>query len=198
MKPNRDDSPLVDLVEVILDKGAVVSADIVILVAGIPLVGINLRAAIAGMETMLRYGMMQAWDERVREEYAVEIEKMNRPPLEEDEEILFRAFGSYYHGEGIYNAWRPGELYLTNKRLFIFRKAQHEVLFEAPLHSINALEIKESDGFNELRLLFKTGQATYLRTGDLDGLKRAFENLELSIKAKEALVALKFFKKEAG
>lgn len=187
MKPARDNSTLVDLVEAILNKGVVVSADVIISIAGIPLVGINLRAAIAGMETMLRYGVMQAWDERVREEYALEIERMNSPPLEEDEEIIFRAFGSYYHEEGIYNAWRSGELYLTNKRLFIFGKAQHEMLFEAPLHSINALETKESDGFNELCLLFKTGQATYLRTGDLDGLKRAFENLGLSIKGERAI-----------
>lgn len=77
MRPSRDTSTLVDLVEAILNKGVVVSADVVISVAGVPLVGINLRAAIAGMETMLKYGVMQAWDKRVREEYAREIEGMH-------------------------------------------------------------------------------------------------------------------------
>jgi hypothetical protein len=44
----------------------VLYADIIVSVAGIPLIGVNLRAALAGMETMLKYGMMQEWDERIR------------------------------------------------------------------------------------------------------------------------------------
>jgi len=67
MEPTRDPSAtLVDLLDRVLDKGLVLYADIIVSVAGVPLVGVSLRAAVAGMETMLRYGMMQDWDESIR------------------------------------------------------------------------------------------------------------------------------------
>jgi hypothetical protein len=50
----------------ILDKGLVIQADLIISLAGVPLIGVNLRAALAGMETMLKYGLMKEWDERTR------------------------------------------------------------------------------------------------------------------------------------
>ena len=55
-----------DLLDRVLDRGLVVQADIIISVAGIPLIGISLRAALAGVETMLQYGMMREWDQKVR------------------------------------------------------------------------------------------------------------------------------------
>lgn len=57
---------LVDLLDRVLDKGLLIHADLIISVAGIPLIGVNIKAALAGMETMLEYGMMEAWDERIR------------------------------------------------------------------------------------------------------------------------------------
>ncbi len=57
---------LVDLLDRVLDRGLVIQADIVISLAGVPLIGINLRAALAGMETMVKYGLMQEWDQRIR------------------------------------------------------------------------------------------------------------------------------------
>ncbi len=69
MKPIRErDVTFIDLVDRVLDKGLVIRADIIISLAGIPLVGINLGAAIAGMETMLRYGIMEEWDKEIRGE----------------------------------------------------------------------------------------------------------------------------------
>jgi hypothetical protein len=56
------------LLDRVLDKGVVLYADIIVSVAGIPLIGVNLRAALAGMETMLSYGVMQEWDQKVRAE----------------------------------------------------------------------------------------------------------------------------------
>ena len=47
--------------ERLLDKGIILNLDLVIGVAGIPLIGINLRAAIASIETMIEYGLMAAW-----------------------------------------------------------------------------------------------------------------------------------------
>jgi len=65
MQPTRNNA-LVDLIDRIMVKGVVVYADLIISVAEIPLVGVNLRAAIAGIKTMLDYGMMGAWDEEIR------------------------------------------------------------------------------------------------------------------------------------
>jgi len=67
LEPTRSNySSVVDLLDRVLDKGLIISADIIISVAGIPLIGINLRAAIAGMETMIEYGIMREWDQGIR------------------------------------------------------------------------------------------------------------------------------------
>jgi len=67
MEPTREArATLVDLLDRVLDKGLVLYADIIISLAGVPLIGVNLRAALAGMETMLQYGVMTAWDEHIR------------------------------------------------------------------------------------------------------------------------------------
>ena len=63
MDPIRDThATLVDLLDRILDKGLILDADLIIHVAGIPLLGVKLKAAIAGMETMLKYGIWEDWD----------------------------------------------------------------------------------------------------------------------------------------
>lgn len=61
MEPTTDDG-IVDLVDVLLRDGAVLRADVIVTVADVPLVGISLSAAIAGIETMNEYGMFQEWD----------------------------------------------------------------------------------------------------------------------------------------
>lgn len=62
----RPQASLVDLLDRVLDRGLVINADIIISLAGVPLIGINLRAALAGMETMVQYGVMKEWDQRIR------------------------------------------------------------------------------------------------------------------------------------
>ena len=69
MNPERESS-LVEILDRLLNKGAILNADLIISVAGIPLIGLNLRAALASMETMLEYGMMEDWDKSSRELYA--------------------------------------------------------------------------------------------------------------------------------
>ena len=67
MEPTRNShATLVDLLDRVLDKGLVINADLIISLAGVPLIGVNLRAALAGMETMLEYGLMKEWDARTR------------------------------------------------------------------------------------------------------------------------------------
>jgi len=67
MEATRDvRATLVDLLDRVLEKGLVVSADVIIEMAGIPLLGVKLNAALAGMETMLEYGIWREWDEAQR------------------------------------------------------------------------------------------------------------------------------------
>jgi hypothetical protein len=60
------DHAIVELLDVLLRDGAVVRADAVVTVADIPLIGISLHAAIAGMATMTNHGLFTEWDEVVR------------------------------------------------------------------------------------------------------------------------------------
>jgi hypothetical protein len=70
---------LVDLLDRILDRGVVIQADLIVSLAGVPLIGLNLRAALAGMETMIDYGLMGQWDRKIRAE---ELDRhSSRPPL---------------------------------------------------------------------------------------------------------------------
>ncbi|ADB61244.1 gas vesicle protein GVPa [Haloterrigena turkmenica DSM 5511] len=62
MRPRKDEETLVDVLDVLLMEGAVLRADVIVSVAGIPLIGVKLTAAIAGMETMNEYGLFEEWD----------------------------------------------------------------------------------------------------------------------------------------
>jgi len=67
LEPTRElHGTLSDLLDRVLDKGLIINADLIITLSGIPLIAVNLRAAVAGMETMLEYGVMTGWDERIR------------------------------------------------------------------------------------------------------------------------------------
>jgi len=81
MEPTRNSrATLVDLLDRVLDKGLVINADLIISLAGVPLIGVNLRTALAGIETMLKYGVMEDWDERTRA-WESEHRKKNIEPI---------------------------------------------------------------------------------------------------------------------
>lgn len=48
---------MVDVIDRVLDKGLVINADIAVSVAGVELLGIKVRAALASFETAARYGL---------------------------------------------------------------------------------------------------------------------------------------------
>ncbi|MDP2954183.1 MAG: gas vesicle protein [Chloroflexota bacterium] len=76
MEPLRSShATLVDLLDRVLDKGLIIHADIIISVAGVPLIGVNLKAALAGIETMIEYGLIGDEDRRIR---ALETERRKR------------------------------------------------------------------------------------------------------------------------
>jgi len=76
---------LADVIDRILDKGLVINADIMVSVAGVELLGIKIRAAIASFETAAKYGLefpsgtnleTEAWKEaRVGKETCPQCEK---------------------------------------------------------------------------------------------------------------------------
>ncbi|KHK96644.1 gas vesicle protein GVPa [Microbacterium mangrovi] len=58
MQPQKaGDNTLTHVIETLLDKGLVINADIVVSVAGVDLLGIRIRAALASLETAVRYGL---------------------------------------------------------------------------------------------------------------------------------------------
>jgi hypothetical protein len=183
LKPARDGA-LVDLADRILVKGAILQADLVISVSGVPLIGVNLKAAIAGMTTMIDYGMMEAWDEEIRKSILADTEE--EAPLSENEVIILKTFGShYYRGPPLCGVWRQGYLYLTNKRLFLFRKKPAKILFETGLERIRGIAIEKKKYLKEkdetVILLLENGQSdsdvALLRTQETRALKRRIEEI---------------------
>jgi len=59
IEPSRDGGGgcLADVIDRILDKGLVINADIAVSVAGVELLGIKIRAALASFETAAKYGL---------------------------------------------------------------------------------------------------------------------------------------------
>jgi hypothetical protein len=58
LRATRDESSsLVDVIDRVLDKGLVINADICVSVAGVELLGVKIRAALASFETAAKYGL---------------------------------------------------------------------------------------------------------------------------------------------
>ncbi len=164
MDPERDSS-LVEILDRLLNKGAVLNADLIISVAGIPLIGLNLRAAVAGMETMLEYGVMQDWDKSSRELYARQEIKLELLP---GEEILNKSFGYLWQDEGLINHWVPGLWNITNQRIFLWLRSPGQILFEAPLEKLRVRRLQAPTGERQaLELNFPEGSAR-ISLSDMD------------------------------
>ncbi|ERG98265.1 MAG: gas vesicle protein [Haloquadratum sp. J07HQX50] len=56
-KPTRSQGDLAEMLELLLDKGVVVNADIAVSVGDTELLGVEIRAAIASFETAAKYGL---------------------------------------------------------------------------------------------------------------------------------------------
>lgn len=138
MQPTRDpQATLPDLIEVLLNKGVYLDIDLIISVADIPLIGVNLRATIAGIETMLEYGMMRQWDEQTRA--WVQRSLAAHLPMGEGEEVIAKMAGGHYQ-DNFYRTWRPGSAYLTNRRLIIHRRDPQETLWQSDLADIRSIQ----------------------------------------------------------
>jgi len=155
MNPERE-SCLVEVLDRLLNKGAVLNADLIISVAGIPLIGVTLKAMIAGMETMLEYGIMEDWDKSSRELYA---RAETHLPLFPGEQILYKAFGYLREDEGLIKCWVPGVWNITSQRIILWIKTPCKVLFETPLENLHVLRVPASHEVRrELELIYPEGR----------------------------------------
>ncbi len=57
----NDKIGIVELIDRTLNKGVILNADLIITVADVPLLAANLKLALASVETMLKYGVMEDW-----------------------------------------------------------------------------------------------------------------------------------------
>lgn len=153
MKPERE-SCLVEVLDRLLNKGAVLNADLIISVAGVPMIGLNLRAVLASMETMLDYGIMEAWDKSTREWYALH---ESRLLLEEGEEVHFKAFGYLWKDQGVASSWLPGVWHITSRRVLLWRRSPGEIAFEVPLQDILLINETLSERGIEVDLICSSG-----------------------------------------
>jgi len=170
LEPTRDArATLPDLIEVLLDKGVVLHLDLIIAVADIPLIGVNLKAAVAGIETMLEYGMMRQWDEQTRGWVQRSISRT--VPFAEGEELVMRMTGGFRH-TGLYTTWRPGTVYLTDRRLFVFRREPREMLWETALTDIREVsteaEVTVGSERTRIRVQLNNGGEALLSAAEPD------------------------------
>ncbi|MBU2637357.1 MAG: gas vesicle protein [Nanoarchaeota archaeon] len=56
---HNNNTGIVELLDRALNKGVILNADLIITVADVPLLAANLKLALASVETMLKYGMME-------------------------------------------------------------------------------------------------------------------------------------------
>lgn len=69
---------IVELIDRTLNKGVILNADLIITVADVPLLAANLKLALASVETMLKYGVMNDW---------LAAQSLEKPKLEKNPEI---------------------------------------------------------------------------------------------------------------
>ncbi|HWQ41448.1 MAG TPA: gas vesicle protein [Desulfosporosinus sp.] len=178
-----------DLLARLLEKGLLLKTDLIIGVAGIPLLGLNLHLALAGMSTMLKYGMMRDWDEVTRaweSEHRRNQKEQDTLPLHQEELMQWKGFGAHWYENGIYAAWRPGMMYLTDKRLMLIRPEPYEVLFDVPYNEIISLEIERSTHFTgvereELHILLRSGNLQKIHLADFKRvLDLIYQNTDLN------------------
>jgi hypothetical protein len=154
MEPTRDlGATLPDLLDVLLDQGVYLDLDLIITVADIPLVGVSLQATIAGIETMLEHGLMREWDEETRRWARRSVSR--HVPLADDERIVLRMAGGHLRTEP-YRSWRPGIVYLTSRRLVVWRADPGEILWQSPLADVAAVDLRpgsDPDGPERTRVV---------------------------------------------
>lgn len=177
MEAEQDNgSALVDLLDRVLEKGLVLKADLLITVAGVPLLGLNLQAALGGLNTMLKYGMWNDWDAAQRA-YALEEAKRQQhlsPALGVDETTLFSGFVSYRQNCEDDHTWRTSLLLLTDQRCIVYRRLPYAVFLDVLWSDVPSWQVRDT-----LSPLGSTARAIVLATptGEAEVLTRSADNI---------------------
>ncbi len=102
LQPERDTrGALSRLVEVLLDKGVYLDLDLIVTVAEVPLIAVDIRAAIAGVETMIEYGFRGPWEAA---------SAGNRVASSPVDEVVLRSDARYREPRATDAVWREGTL----------------------------------------------------------------------------------------
>jgi gas vesicle protein GvpA/GvpJ/GvpM family len=110
LAPDRgSDGALSRLVEVLLDKGVVLDLDLLVTVAEVPLIAVNLRAMVAGVETMVEYGVPGSWSAPIAD---ADRGGAAAPAAERQDASAVRATASFAEQRVSGTVWRPGVLTL--------------------------------------------------------------------------------------
>lgn len=177
--------------ERILDKGVMLRLDLIISVADIPLVGLQAHLAVASIETMNAYGMLVDFDTRTRQSSEQERARRRTGGLvfEPGEHVVLEEFASGKVDLG-WTKWRPGRLYITDRRIILTRAVPDEILFETPLAEIDALgtamhsaggvmadalHLRLADGRN---VVLRSSRSGLLEGATRDVLRRAGQQVE--------------------
>lgn len=178
MLPQRDTGTLVDLLDRLLEKGLVLKADLIISVAGVPLIGLNLVATLAEMETMLKYGVFEALDKNTR---AWALEHGNgSPSFMDGESRVCKVYCSYTFSGERNTCWKYGFVYVTDRRFFAWDKGLGKVLFEFRPEQIKTIGVEkrlyEEREREELHVWLQDGMSLFLHVGEVRELKKSLEN----------------------
>jgi hypothetical protein len=173
---------LVDLLDRVLHKGLVLNADVIITVSGIPLVGLNLRAILASVDTMIAYGMWKDWDQAQR---AIASEEERHKVMEatrflQGQTPLYRSFCSCYENSGTIRAWRHGTLYVTDTRVVVNRREPLEILSESEFEKLAGYAIEDAEtvagkAIQYIHILHHDGTKISLHLRDPEGFIRVIQ-----------------------
>ncbi len=136
LRPNQKFT-LGDLLDRLLDKGMWLGADVIIGVAGIPLVGLNLRLLAAGMSTMLQYGLMTDWDAAIRA-WERDDRRSKKQAVDLNEPVRWSGIGTIQIGDIGEGCVRTGKIVLTDTRMMLVDERSEQAL-ECPYQGIEAV-----------------------------------------------------------
>jgi len=101
-------------------------------------------------------------------------------PLAPDEQVLLKMFASQWYSKGIYHNWRPGHLYITDRRALLFRKEPAELLFQCPYEEIKGMATERKNNIagketDYLYLWLRSGEVAQLHPSDAQVVKDTIE-----------------------
>jgi ribosomal protein L37E len=132
------------------------------------------------METMLKYGIMQAWDEKTRA-WEQENRDKRKQKLTGEKKVVVEILGAFRENAGSSSTWRYGRIVVTDTRFLVYHELFDKVLLEIPIDHIKGISQEEVREFatqtrRELHLLTHENQWHRITAWQLRRLKNALES----------------------